>query len=175
MIVKLGTHTITYPRIELSAGIMVVTGASGTGKTTLLRLLHGELKAEEFEQNVLKTALMPQTPTWIPYLKMSEQLKVARAKDVDFSSLGLDQLLHRYPHQLSIGQLQRFSLLAALHANTDVLLLDEPTSALDDDWAEAAMTLISAWVASKPKGSVVVVTHDERLKNTFATAKQLHL
>lgn len=175
MIVKLGTHTISYPPIEFSSGITVITGASGTGKTTLLRVLHGELRADGFEQNTLKTALMPQTPTWIPYLKMSEQLKVAGAQDVDFSSLGLDQFLHRYPHQLSIGQLQRFSLLAALHANTDQLLLDEPTSALDDDWAEAAMTLISAWVARKPDGSVVVVTHDERLKNTFATAKRLQL
>ena len=176
MTIQLGTHTITYPSVEISAGITVVTGASGTGKTTLLKILHGQLMADGYEPTPgTETALMPQTPTWIPYLKMLEQLKVAGAEGVNFASLGLDQFLHRYPHQLSIGQLQRFALLAALHSNTRQLLLDEPTSALDDDWAEAAVDLIADWVKQNPQGAVVVVTHDERLKKAFSNAKQLKL
>jgi ABC-type lipoprotein export system ATPase subunit len=106
---------------------------------------------------------------------MHEQLKVAGAQGVDFTSLGLGQLVRRFPHELSIGQLQRFSLLAALHVDSELLLLDEPTSALDDDWADKAIELIENWSIDNPLGTVIVVTHDERLKKAFSAAKRFEL
>jgi len=176
MTVNFGTHTINYPKLELVSGIILVTGASGTGKTTLLRVLHGILKADGPIPNVEgSSSIMSQTPTWIPYLRMHEQLKVAGAQGVDFTSLGLDQLVRRFPHELSIGQLQRFSLLAALHVDSELLLLDEPTSALDDDWADKAIELIENWSIDNSLGTVIVVTHDERLKKAFSAAKRFEL
>ena len=49
----------------------------------------------------------------------------------DAVALGIGPLLYRFPHQLSIGQLQRFALVLAMNQGASTLLLDEPTSALD--------------------------------------------
>ena len=93
----------------------------------------------------------------------------------DATALGIGSLLKRFPHELSIGQLQRMALLLALHQGSSTLLLDEPTSALDDDWAEKSCELLQQWLQVNPDGMVYAVTHDQRMKNWFKNAKILAL
>ena len=93
----------------------------------------------------------------------------------DAVALGIGPLLHRFPHQLSIGQMQRFALVLALNQGASILLLDEPTSALDDDWAEKACELLNRWLSTNPQGRIYAVTHDQRMKDRFNHANTLAL
>lgn len=177
MIVTFEEHSISYPSLDLSAGLHLITGASGTGKTTLLRVLHGAQEAQNKPNLEGLTALMPQHPQWIEYATMQEQLsmKAGDGFERDAVALGIGPLLHRFPHQLSIGQLQRFALVLAMNQGASTLLLDEPTSALDDDWAEKACELLGQWLSAHPQGRIYAVTHDQRMKDRFNHVNTLAL
>lgn len=174
MIITLGTHKIEYPHLALARGLTLFTGPSGSGKTTLLRALHGDLQNEEVKKMVdgMPSALMPQQNTWVPYLSMSEHLihfGGLNAQDLA-AQLQLEVHLKKYPHQLSVGQLQRFSLALTLSQELPLVLLDEPTSALDDDLAKIAFKLVEKYVTDFPEASLVAVTHDTRMKEYFSSA-----
>ena len=175
--VHFDNHSITYPSIDLHPGFHLITGASGKGKTTLLRVFHGLQEAQNKPQISSETALMPQHPVWVDYATMHEHLKMMTVTNFeeDVQMLGISDLLHRFPHELSIGQLQRFALVLALHQGASLLLLDEPTSALDDDWAEKACELLDYWLSANPQGRIYAVTHDHRMKERFNLAKTIAL
>ena len=177
MIVTFEEHSISYPSFDLSSGLLLITGASGTGKTTLLRVLHGAQEAQNKPDLEGVTALMPQHPQWIEYATMKEQLSMTAGDgfERDAVALGIGPLLHRFPHQLSIGQLQRFALVLAMNQGASTLLLDEPTSALDDDWAEKACELLDQWLSANPQGRIYAVTHDQRMKDRFNHVNTLAL
>ena len=172
MIIEIGNLSIGYPDLTWCSGVTVVTGSSGVGKTTLLKAVHGLIESKDLEHVIgdRTTTLMPQQNTWVPYLRMSDHFKLVRMKSAldPLDTLGLSSIAHKFPHELSVGQLQRFSLLYTLSAGADVVLLDEPTSALDDDLAQVSIHLIESYVTLHPKAAVLVVSHDERLKLAFA-------
>ena len=179
MRVTVGTKEIRYPSLELTEGIILFTGPSGSGKTTLLRALHGELLVkdsfENWPQN--KTALMPQQNTWIPYLKLGVQLQQfgGPTSELIARPLRLERHLEKFPNELSVGQLQRFSLALTLSLDSNVFLLDEPTSALDDDLADLVFGLIDEKLKESDQITIVAVTHDPRMKKYFSTAKTWQL
>ena len=76
--------------------------------------------------------------------------------------LGLADLLHRQPGQLSGGQLQRAAIARALIVHPAVVLADEPTGNLDRKNSEEVFSLIRA-VAAEQHQTVVYVTHDPDL------------
>jgi len=174
MTIQIGNHSIAYPNLSWCPGVTVVTGPSGVGKTTLLRAVHGLIESKEVQHVVgdRTTALMPQQNTWVPYLRMSDHFKLVPAKATldpldPLDTLGLSAIKYKFPFELSVGQLQRLSLMLTLSAGAEVVLLDEPTSALDDDLALASINLIKSYIASYPLALVIVVSHDERLKQAF--------
>jgi ABC-type lipoprotein export system ATPase subunit len=175
MIVTVGTHKIEYPAFTLEEGLTLLTGPSGSGKTTLLRALHGDLESEEAKILAGNTpsALMPQQNTWVPYLSMSEHLVHFGGENALelASQLQLNAHLKKHPHQLSVGQLQRFSLALTLSQELPLVLLDEPTSALDDDLAKIAFELVERYLNEFPEASMVAVTHDTRMKAHFYGAE----
>ena len=69
-------------------------------------------------------------------------------------------LLQKKPHELSGGQLQRFSIIRALLMKPDLLLLDEPTSALDNIVQLSVMKLLLKYL---PNMGILLITHDEDL------------
>ena len=82
------------------------------------------------------------------------------------TDLGLENHIHKLPNQLSIGQQQRVNIARALINNPSVILADEPTSSLDDENALIVARLLSN-LAQEYQSSLIIVTHDQRLKEVF--------
>jgi ABC-type lipoprotein export system ATPase subunit len=179
MKIKIGQNELVYPKLKIESGVTLCTGASGSGKTTLLKALHGLLLNESCAALVhnRSTSLMPQQEVWIPYLSLKEQLFLFGGKQAISLAqrLKLNMYLMKYPDELSVGQLQRFSLALTLSNTSNLVLLDEPTSALDDDLATVVFQLIEEYVSANKAVSIVAVTHDIRMKDHFCIAKSWDL
>jgi len=190
-----------FPDLLCKAGeVLLITGNSGKGKTTLLHLLGGLLRPksgalvvgethiETLSDNKLdqfrgkNIGLILQQPHFVQALTVldnvilaswlaSGQKASAKAKAL-LEQLGLNDQIHKLPSQLSIGQQQRVSIARALINEPLLLLADEPTSSLDDDNAQIVADLLSG-LSQTYKAALVIVTHDHRLKNRFSN--QIHL
>ena len=150
--------------------LAIITGPSGTGKTTLLRVLAGF--SESFTGCIRcggSLLWMPQTP-YLPkgelfdalaYPKAPDELTDERAAAL-LSKARLTHLTEKLRESadwstvLSGGEVQRLSLLRALIAKPDVLLLDEMTSGLDPVNAREMIELLGKEL---PHAVIVLVTH----------------
>ena len=154
--------SFTFPE----RGIVALMGASGIGKTTLLRLLCGleTPTSGEVENSYQKTAVSFQEPRLIPNLTCLRNLTfvMENEKESDTAKALLEALeLGGYenerPNALSGGMKQRLSLARALVTNADLLLLDEPFSALDEALKSRVIPLVKS---ANPEGLTLVITHD---------------
>ncbi len=147
-------------------------GESGSGKSLTLKALLGMLpKSLRVEMDLggfesvrgESVALVPQNPftALSPLTKIKEQFLVE--KDVAreyFDMVGLQEsFLHRFPSELSGGQLQRVVMAFALHVKPKLLLLDEPTTALDIKSKEEILKLVKS-LHVEQGFKMMFVTHD---------------
>ena len=162
----------------------VLLGSTGSGKSTILRLILGLLRPDSGEVRVEPAARMGyvvQEGALYPHLTVARNVTLpARAAGWTESSqtarldalaglVGLEPaLLALYPHQLSGGQRQRVSLLRALILDPPVLLLDEPLGALDPI-ARADLQRQLVRIIGELGKTVIVVTHDVREAFVFGT------
>jgi osmoprotectant transport system ATP-binding protein len=160
-----------------SAETHVLLGSTGSGKSTILKLVLGLLRPDSGEVRVDPAARMGyvvQEGALYPHLTAARNVTLpARAAGWSNASqaarleelaglVGLEPpLLNLYPHQLSTGQRQRASLLRALILDPPVLLLDEPLGALDPI-ARAELQRHLVRVIGELGKTVIVVTHDIR-------------
>jgi putative ABC transport system ATP-binding protein len=86
--------------------------------------------------------------------------------------LQLGHKMHSKPSQLSIGEQQRAAIARALINQPNLILADEPTSALDDH-NSAAVAMLLEEEAKAAGATLLVVTHDKRLKDRFPQQIQL--
>ncbi|ACX51513.1 ABC transporter related protein [Ammonifex degensii KC4] len=156
-----------------------VIGPSGCGKSTLLYVLAGlkqdfegkvEVAGRKVEAGRTQTALILQHFGLLPWKNVWENvalgLKVRRfpSQEVErrvsfwLKNLGLYELRHLHPAQLSGGQCQRVAIARALVLQPDLLLMDEPFSSLDALTREALQeTLLEIW--QETRCTIVLVTH----------------
>ena len=170
-----GSHALADVSLDIPGGeIVVLLGASGCGKTSLLRIVAG---LEETSRGAIrldgKTIIGPhpaigmvfQEPRLMPWLTAAQNvafgLSSARAPAVAgiLSRVGLAAQAEKLPRDLSGGQQQRVALARALVAKPKILLLDEPFSALDAMTREDLQDhLLDLWAVDRP--TIVLVTHD---------------
>ena len=174
-------EVVTDTDLDICPGERIaVMGANGTGKTTLLLALSGLIDVEgdvigrqpvmvfqnpehqfltHSVQDELRFGLVPNDDTEASVQGLSKEF-------------GLDHLAQLNPFRLSGGEKRRLSvaagLLAAKHGSeTTVLLADEPTFGLD---RAATTTMLHAFANyADTGGAVVIITHDQRLADAWAT------
>jgi cell division transport system ATP-binding protein len=182
--------------LEFQRGEFVfLTGPSGAGKTTLMRLIFAAERPSEGQILVLgrnaprlgpravaplrrRIGVVFQDFKLLPRRTVEENVAVAlevvgaprrqvRAKVFAvLKQLGLQHRRFHHPPSLSGGEQQRVAIARALVNEPDILLADEPTGNLDHDLALEIMDLIAG--ASTRGTTVVVATHDLALVDRYA-------
>lgn len=195
-----GADEITFPNLSVGEGeSLLILGKSGSGKTTFLNLLAGLLfpKTGEIQINGqnLKTlssqkldqfrgtqiGLVFQKPHLLAPLSVMDNLKLApffgKTSGQDpvslLRELQIQDKVNARIQSLSEGEAQRVSIARALMNRPKVILADEPTSSLDDENAEIVTRLLQEQ-ARKINAALVIVTHDQRVKNQISNFVQVH-
>lgn len=172
-----------------------LVGKTGSGKSSLLKTLYGDLKLLEGEGNVGEFSLRDLKNRQIPFLRrhvgivfqdfqllmdrdaMHNLLFVLRAtgwRDKEkmmararevLNMVGLLNKDYKIPAELSGGEQQRLVIARAMLNKPDVVLADEPTGNLDPEISDEVMELLQS--ICKEGTSVLMATHDYRLIEKF--------
>lgn len=155
--------------------VISIIGASGGGKSTLLRCMIG---LEEIDKGSIETpdrqkmGMVFQSFNLFPHMtalqNIMESLVVVdkipkeEAKKIGLELLervGLEERANFYPKALSGGQKQRVAIARAMAKNPEVLLFDEPTSALDPEMVNEVLNVIQN-LKDTTKMTMVIVSHE---------------
>ncbi len=163
---------------------MVLLGASGCGKTTLLRIVAGletatagqvhigDRRVDQLPPKARGIAMVFQNYAVFPHLTVYENiafgLRMAKLADSEIDKrvnrtaalMHIDPLLKRYSGQLSGGQRQRVAVSRALAMEPDVILMDEPLSNLDA-LLRMEMRAELKSVLAESNTTTIYVTHDQ--------------
>jgi cell division transport system ATP-binding protein len=171
-----------------SGEFVFLTGPSGAGKTTILKMIIRDMIPDSGAVIFDDTNITELNQNDVPYLRrqlgivfqdfkvlpertVSENVEVALAvSDIDQNEwkkrvdhvlklVGLTSRSRLFPSQLSGGELQRVSLARALVINPKVILADEPTGNLDWKTAEGIMVLLEK--INKEGKTIIMATHHE--------------
>ncbi len=181
------TIRVNALQTSCGSGITVLFGASGSGKTTVLRCLAGLERPDEgslcfgsetWFDSAANTFLLPQQRrvgfvpqnyALFPHLSVERNIAYSLNKlpaserqervGETISWLGLEGLERRLPHELSGGQQQRVALGRAVIHQPRLLLLDEPLSALDAPTRLRLRTELRQLLRQR-KIPTILVTHD---------------
>ncbi len=151
--------------IELAEGeVTCILGASGVGKTTLLRILAGlEPFDGKIENEPKKCAFVFQDARLLPYLTVEENLRYVGCEEERIDEVlkraELLPLKNQKAGTLSGGEKQRAAFARAFAVEADTLLLDEPFSSLDTALKIRLWNTFSRLWEEK-KQTAVIVTHD---------------
>ncbi len=175
--------TVAIERIDLDVRegeFLCIVGASGCGKTTLLRAINGlveptsgtiELRGQPARPADDRMAMIFQQDSLLPWRTTLQNVRLglelrrsgskkshdARAREC-LELVRLGGYEDYYPHELSGGMRQRVNLARGLAVDPDLLLMDEPFAALDAQTREAMQQeLLNVWSGNQT--TVVFITH----------------
>lgn len=182
---EIETEALSGVDFSINKGeFVVIAGASGAGKSTILNILGGMDKAtsgkllvdgkniDEFSNKELTTyrrydiGFVFQFYNLVQNLTVKENVELAteickNPLDIDevIKNVGLDKRKDNFPSQLSGGEQQRVAIARALAKNPKILLCDEPTGALDYNTGKAILKLLQD-TCRNHKVTVIVITHN---------------
>lgn len=171
-----------------------LTGPSGSGKSSLLKILYMGLKPTWGSIHLFGEDTLKIKPFLLPFLrqrigvvfqefKLLDHLKVVdnvslplRVRGIDAKRsykhaqelldwVGLGDYLDAYPHSLSGGQKQRVSIARAVVTRPQLLLADEPTGNVDDEMALKLLYLFEE--LNKMGTAIIIATHNPRILENF--------
>lgn len=155
-------------RFEVADGETVaILGASGIGKSTLLRLIAGI--DEAFEGEIVRPAniaMVFQEPVLLPWRSVLQNLTLVHpalgddAARAALERIGIADKAGLFPNQLSLGQQRRLALARAFAGRPELLVMDEPYVSLDPQTAEEMLELTEVLIA-ETRPTVILVTHSE--------------
>lgn len=182
-------HVLRGIDLTVSAGeVVVIFGASGSGKSTFIRTINrleehqrGEIIVDGIAltndtRNIAavrsEIGMVFQSFNLFPHLTALENISLApmrvrkyaraEAEAVGMKLLervGIPEQAHKYPAQLSGGQQQRVAIARALAMNPKIMLFDEPTSALDPEMISEVLDVMRG-LASESGMTMICVTHE---------------
>ncbi len=181
-----GTDLLTDVSLTLAPGSFhFLTGPSGAGKTSLIKLCYGELaasagKVEVFGQNLgglarddialmrRRIGIVHQDCQFLDHLSVAENVALplaATGQDQDADSLsellawvGLTGQAQSRPPSLSGGERQRAALARAVITSPDIILADEPTGNVDWDMSLRLLKLLTE--LNRMGKTILIATHD---------------
>ena len=158
--------------------IAVISGVSGGGKTTLMRIAagletadggavtrEGRLAVVFAEARLFAGATVLENVTLV--MNGTKKENVGRAMKI-LEALGLSDAASLYPREISTGMAARVSLARAMAFDADIYLLDEPLKSLDAEWKRSVMGTLAEFFHTK---AVFMISHDETEAKTLATAR----
>lgn len=190
-----GTHALEDVNIKINSGEFVfVVGSSGAGKSTFMKLIMREEKANTgkilvngFDLTSMKRKLVPmlrrtmgivfQDFRLIPNMNVFDNVAFAmhvvgadsrnirREVTKALSLVGLGHKARSMPNQLSGGEQQRVGLARALVNSPDLIIADEPTGNVDPNMSYEIVSLLTE--INKRGTTVLMVTHDHNLVRDF--------
>ena len=190
-----GTHALEDVNIRITGGEFVfIVGSSGAGKSTFMKLIMREEKANTgiIRVNGFNLTTMPRKevpmlrrtmgivfqdfrliPTMNVFQNVAFAMHVVGASDRDvrrevsraLSKVGLGNKARSMPAQLSGGEQQRVGLARALVNSPDLIIADEPTGNVDPNMSYEIVSLLTE--INKRGTTVLMVTHDHNLVRDF--------
>lgn len=191
-----GTSALNKVSFQIDKGEFVfLVGASGAGKSSVLKLIFREIVPKSGQVTVLHYNLGRMKRRAVPYLRrqigvvyqdfrllpektaaenvgFALEVIEAPAKEIKrqvpkvLDIVGLRGKEDRYPHQLSGGEQQRVAMARALVNNPALLVCDEPTGNLDPDTSWQIITLLNQINAMGT--TVFIATHDKEVVNRMS-------
>ena len=167
--------------------IITIFGHSGVGKTTLLNIVGGLIKPDSgcvkinnkivdvsinshkisylFQKDNLLLEFTVLENMILPLIIDGNSYRKARSKvNKLLDMIDLLHLIDRYPKELSIGEIQRISLLRCFTADPEVIIADEPTANLDENNCKQLLNLLVK-LNKEFRITYIIASHDLRFKN----------
>ena len=190
------TQILTNINLSVEKGEFIYfIGKTGVGKSSLLRILYGDIIIKEGEAKILDTNLIKIKDKEIPLLRRKLGIvfqdfkllpNITIKKNLEFvlratewkdskkinsriievlDKVKLDHVIEKYPFELSGGEQQRVAISRALLNNPEIILADEPTGNLDPATSSEIMNLIKE--INNSGTTILIATHDYDIISKF--------